>query len=106
MSAARVFAARRLAVILSAAVILSSCGGKQTVPDKAESVWHSVTLREYDGAVVREIYPLAGGGAAAVYYDMAAEDYVYDIFTEDGGYAATVRPAKSRNLPKPVFSSR
>ena len=93
--------ARRVAVMLSAAaVILSSCGGKQTVPDKAESVWHSVTLREYDGAVVREIYPLAGGGAAAVYYDMAAEDYVYDIFTEDGGYAATVRPAEFSGCPK------
>ena len=90
-----------LFIILSA--VLSSCSGRETVPEESPGIWHSVTLREYDGAVVRDIYmldPLAGGGMAAVYYDMASEDYVCDLFSENDEYLGTVRPSESSGCPK------
>ena len=87
------------ALLLATLTLMSSCGKTEDPPAVSSGVWHSVTLREYAGVIVREIYPLESG-VAAVYYDMAAEDYAYDLFSYEDEYLGTIRPSEFSGCPK------
>ena len=83
-----------------AALLITSCGGRtDPLPDESGDVWTAAVLREYDGVSVRDIYAL-DSGFAAVYYDMTAEDYLYDLFSDSGEYIAQVHPSDLSGCPK------
>ena len=91
-----VCAALLLALLLP---LSASCGGREADRDDDAGSWQAAVLKEYGSAVVRDIYVLTDG-IAAVYYDMEAEDYAYDLFSGGGGCLSTVRPSDFSGCPK------